>query len=108
MSYLQTIESLCIVGEKLSSDKYLPGFTSDYLSLASHPSSSPRPPLSDAQQPLHTFINRDYIVSKGKGGAGAIMSSALVFSGWKLPRVLLTDSDERFLFDAEVSKSYKS
>jgi hypothetical protein len=35
-------------------------------------------------------------------GAGAILHSSLVFQGWKFPYFLLTDSDERFLFDLEV------
>jgi hypothetical protein len=35
-------------------------------------------------------------------GAGAILHSSLVFQGWKFPSFLLTDSDERFLFDLEV------
>jgi len=35
-------------------------------------------------------------------GAGAIMSSKLVFQGWKLPAVILTDNDDKFLFDLEV------
>jgi len=35
-------------------------------------------------------------------GAGAILQSALVYSGWKFSKVVLTDSDERHLFDLEV------
>jgi hypothetical protein len=35
-------------------------------------------------------------------GAGAILHSSLVFQGWKFPSFLLTDSDERHLFDLEV------
>jgi hypothetical protein len=37
------------------------------------------------------------------GGAGAILFSSLVYQGWKFPAFLLTDSDERYLFDLEVS-----
>lgn len=35
-------------------------------------------------------------------GAGAILQSALVYSGWKFAKIVLTDSDERYLFDTEV------
>jgi hypothetical protein len=35
-------------------------------------------------------------------GAGVILLSPLVHNGWKLPPFLLTDGDERFLFDLEV------
>ena len=47
-------------------------------------------------------------INQGQGqaqlqrGAGAILNSSLVFSGWKFPRVVLTDADERHLFDLEV------
>lgn len=36
------------------------------------------------------------------GCAGAILFSSLVYQGWKFPAFLLTDSDERHLFDLEV------
>jgi hypothetical protein len=35
-------------------------------------------------------------------GAGAILYSSLVYQGWRFPPFLLTDSDERYLFDLEV------
>ena len=35
-------------------------------------------------------------------GAGAILFSSLVNKGWKFPPFLLTESDERYLFDLEV------
>ena len=35
-------------------------------------------------------------------GAGAILFSSLVHEGWHFPLFLLTDSDERYLFDLEV------
>lgn len=38
-------------------------------------------------------------------GAGAILFSSLVHQGWKFPAFILTDSDERYLFDLEVHKS---
>ena len=41
-------------------------------------------------------------VSQLQRGAGAILNSSLVYSGWKFPHVVLTESDERYLFDLEV------
>lgn len=35
-------------------------------------------------------------------GAGAILKLPLVYSGWKFKPVLLTECDERHLFDLEV------
>lgn len=35
-------------------------------------------------------------------GAGAILNSRLVYAGWKFPPFVLTERDERWLFDAEV------
>ena len=35
-------------------------------------------------------------------GAGAILFSSLVHQGWQFPAFVLTDSDERYLFDLEV------
>jgi hypothetical protein len=35
-------------------------------------------------------------------GAGAILNSRLVYTGWKFPAFMLTERDERWLFDAEV------
>ncbi len=34
--------------------------------------------------------------------AGAILNSSLVYAGWHLPEFMLTDADDRFLFDLEV------
>lgn len=57
------------------------------------------------------FINRGHVSTKlthvsGKYNsnkkAGAILNSALVFTGWKFPLFIFTDRDERFLFDLEV------
>ena len=36
-------------------------------------------------------------------GAGAILHSRLVHSGWKFPHFVLTESDDRWIFDVEVS-----
>lgn len=35
-------------------------------------------------------------------GAGAILNSRLVYTGWKFPTFVLTERDERWLFDVEV------
>lgn len=35
-------------------------------------------------------------------GAGAILNSRLVYTGWKFPAFVLTERDERWLFDVEV------
>jgi len=35
-------------------------------------------------------------------GAGAILQSSLCYHGWQFPKVLLTDIDEKLLFDVEV------
>ena len=36
-------------------------------------------------------------------GAGAILNSRLVHTGWKFPHFVVTERDERWLFDVEVS-----
>jgi hypothetical protein len=38
--------------------------------------------------------------------AGSILFSELSYCGWSFPLFVLTDSDERFLFDVEVSVFY--
>lgn len=45
------------------------------------------------------------LVQIPRRGAGAILFSSLVHQGWKFPAFILTDSDERYLFDLEVHKS---
>lgn len=35
-------------------------------------------------------------------GAGEVLKSSFVLSGWKFPRPIVTDGDDRFLFDLEV------
>lgn len=35
-------------------------------------------------------------------GAGAILNSRLVYYGWKFPDFVITEHDERYLFDVEV------
>lgn len=35
-------------------------------------------------------------------GAGAVLNSRLVYTGWKFPAFVLTERDERWLFDVEV------
>ena len=35
-------------------------------------------------------------------GAGAILNSRLVYNGWKFPDFVITDHDERYIFDVEV------
>jgi hypothetical protein len=35
-------------------------------------------------------------------GAGAILNSRLVYSGWKFPRFVFTEFDDRHFFDVEV------
>jgi len=35
-------------------------------------------------------------------GAGAVLNSRLVYTGWKFPTFVLTERDERWLFDVEV------
>ena len=47
------------------------------------------------------------LVQFPRRGAGAILFSSLVHQGWKFPAFILTDSDERFLFDLEVHKRLK-
>ena len=47
---------------------------------------------------LHPSFN--HAVNQKK--AGAIMNSTLVHNGWKFPHFILTESDERHLFDVEV------
>ena len=39
-------------------------------------------------------------------GAGAILNSRLVHTGWKFPSFVLTERDERWLFDVEVRHCY--
>lgn len=41
-------------------------------------------------------------------GAGAILHSRLVHAGWKFPFFVLTESDDRWLFDVEVRIIYWS
>ena len=36
-------------------------------------------------------------------GAGAILQSRLVHTGWKFPHSVVTEQDERWLFDVEVT-----
>lgn len=36
-------------------------------------------------------------------GAGAILNSRLAYTGWKFPHFVLTERDERWLFDVDVS-----
>ena len=45
------------------------------------------------------------LVQFPRRGAGAILFSSLVHQGWKFPAFILTDSDERYLFDLEVHLS---
>lgn len=42
------------------------------------------------------------MLQSSRRGAGAILFSSLVYQGWKFPPFILTDSDERYLFDLEV------
>jgi hypothetical protein len=44
----------------------------------------------------------DNIVVNVGSGAGSIMYTSVVHSGWKFPFVFLTDVDEKYLFDVEV------
>lgn len=39
-------------------------------------------------------------------GAGAILESSLATDGWKFPKFVLTEADDRFLFDIEVRWCY--
>ncbi len=42
-------------------------------------------------------------LNRGKfRGAGAILNSRLVHSGWKFPDFVLTERDERWLLDVQV------
>lgn len=45
----------------------------------------------------------EFQVQPSRRGAGAILYSSLVSQGWKFPTFLLTDTDERYLFDLEVT-----
>ena len=36
-------------------------------------------------------------------GAGEILYSPLVYQGWRFPYIQLTESDDRYLFEIEVS-----
>lgn len=36
-------------------------------------------------------------------GAGAILNLPLAYNGWKFPHFVLTERDERWLFDVDVS-----
>ncbi len=47
---------------------------------------------------LHPSFNQ----AANQKKAGAIMNSTLVHNGWKFPHFILTESDERYLFDVEV------
>jgi hypothetical protein len=49
-----------------------------------------------------TDSGNDQLVQFPRRGAGAILFSSLVHQGWKFPAFILTDSDERYLFDLEV------
>lgn len=53
-------------------------------------------------RPLYSSHSSDGGARSCIGGAGAILYSSLVYQGWKFPAFLLTDSDERYLFDLEV------
>lgn len=49
---------------------------------------------------------RDDTLLNSTKGAGAILFSSAVYKGWKFPSFLLTESDERYLFDLEVCRNF--
>jgi hypothetical protein len=58
--------------------------------------------IGDSSFPHNTvpaYVSPSQLYNKG---AGAILNSSLVFTGWKFPRFMLTEGDDRFLFDVEV------
>jgi hypothetical protein len=58
------------------------------------------PALNEYESPFRlTAENLSGRVSKG---AGAILDSKLCIEGWRFPSSVLTESDEKFLFDVEV------
>jgi hypothetical protein len=57
--------------------------------------------INQNKAPLH-----DESVAKSTGrmhGAGAILTSRLVHSGWKFPPFLTTKQDDEWLFDVQVN-----
>lgn len=48
------------------------------------------------------LARRAALSHQSSSGAGAILFSALVYRGWRLPPFLLVDTDEKHLFELEV------
>ncbi len=55
-----------------------------------------------------SFEKGDSNSKMSRVGAGVILKSSLVLHGWKFQTVLLTESDDRFLFDLEVGHFYSN
>ena len=56
-----------------------------------------------ASQPAKTMeVNEIKARLQSSSGAGAIFTTPLAHHGYKFPSVVIVESDEKYLFDAEV------
>lgn len=112
---LQAIEAICSVNADIldATAGYLPRRDSEgdqtlsmgaYASPFSHtpPHASPPAAFSVSMQPAPVRPGLGLGAGGGGRGAGCILASPLCAEGWRFPPVVLTDADDRYLFDIEV------
>lgn len=94
----ETISMICSIktGTQLSSDDIQPNAFDNNVyieqDVSLHPAMAPATYHPDLQSTM----------TRGRANAGAILHSKLATIGWQFPTLVLTELDEKFLFDVEV------